>query len=69
MNSISTRLFFFFFFSCLQGNTLCAVKEEGKAPLMGSEVSFADRDGAMDLGQVMYLFGVSDFSCAMQRQS
>lgn len=68
MNSISTRLFFFFF-SCLQGNTLCAVKEEGKALLMGSEVSFADRDGAMDLGQVMYLFGVSDFSCAMQRQS
>lgn len=42
-----------FFFSCLQGNILCAVKEEGKAPLMGSEVSFADRDGAMDLGQVM----------------
>ena len=51
MNSILTRLFFFF--SCLQGNILCAVKEEGKAPLMGSEVSFVHRDGAMDLGQVM----------------
>lgn len=42
-----------FFFSCLQGNTLCAMKEEGKAPLMGPEASFADRDGAMELGQVM----------------
>lgn len=43
----------FFFFSCLQGNTLCAMKEEGKAPLMGPEASFADRDGATELGQVL----------------
>ena len=43
-----------FFLNVCRGTTLLyAMKVEGKAPLMGSEVSFADRDGPMDLGQVM----------------
>ena len=44
----------FFFFNVCRGTTLLnAMKVEGKASLMGSEVSFADRDGAKDIGQVM----------------
>ena len=51
VNSISTKLFFF---NVCRGTTLLnAMKVEGKASLMGSDVSFADRDGAKDIGQVM----------------